>query len=211
MAEIRKYCSGHQLITAPPLYVFQSPPDDEFVLDDPGADADAADILEQQELYFDQIAENGVELFSLPGSYLIGNTGARPSWKSFSVNVTSVLQAEGTGRIVDFAFTRTINEAAENAYVRNVILSIQTTTGIKEYPFQISNVRAISCFTPAPPIHPVSSSGQTVHTYEFIEEVTGILNATITFDLSDDWYCLECCGDIVSGVEVDLTLGLEII
>lgn len=193
--------------TAPGIMVYQSPPEDDIVLDD-GTEVDDASVIIQQEEYLAQILENGITYTPIFGEFSVGELDARPTWNEYIIDVTSILEFNGTGRIIDFSFTRKPNEYAENAFVKKVLLTMITDSGTIEVPFLFSTARFVEC---ADKIHPISSSGQDVHTYEFVPETVDLISASLSFEVSDDWYCAECCGDGFGGVEIDVSIGVEVL
>jgi hypothetical protein len=198
----KRYCKVFD-VTAPPLMVFQSPPEDDIIIE---GETDN-DILAQQEEYATQIFANGTTDTVISGDFSIASDASKPTWTSFGIDVKSILDLYGTDRIVDFSFTRQASPWAENAYIKNVALTVVTNTGVVDVPFMFSSAREVnecSIF-----IHPVSSSGQVVHTYEYVPNIPVIVSATLTFELADDWYCATCCGDAENGVAIDVVVGVE--
>lgn len=169
------------------------------------------DVLDLQDQYAQTITNNGKNIVSIPSTmFTTANVNGIPSWTLFTIDTTSIINTYGTNKIMDFSFIKNNDLGSDNAYVRNVVLELTTTSGIETVVFDYSNSGYnSSCHIYT---HPLSSSGQEVHTYQYIPEISStILSSNIKFELADDWICQECCGNDESGTSVDITLAFEIL
>lgn len=177
----------------------------------PPNNIDIQTVLDLQDEYAQTIANNGKIIVSIPSTmFTTANVNGRPSWTLFSIDTTSIINTYGTGKIMDFSFIKNNELGSDNAHIKNVVLELVTNTGDETIVFDYSNSKYNSncnIYT-----HPVSSSGQEVHTYQYIPSIySTIISSSIKFELADDWICEACCGNNESGTSVDIVLGFEIL